>query len=162
MADGTKWGHDCHGAIWTVLCPRLLQLHQPELSHGIHSWLGYCPIGLCYYAIISCLTYPDNYLAWWVLYLLTTGDNTHIGELIETIQTLSMISFQLSLHVWQEVVIIENFICIKIMDLTHKSTFSGSSTSEPCSASLLAGAQRLEQKTKPRKLPQNPLPPFYI
>ena len=43
-------------ALWTTLWfPPLLWLHQSKLSQQIHSWLVYC-------GVISCLTYPDNYL----------------------------------------------------------------------------------------------------
>ena len=54
-----------------------------------------------------------------------------------------MILFQLSLHVEQEVVIMEDFICIQIMDHTHKTFFSCFSMLESPSVSLLAIAQEL-------------------
>lgn len=51
-----------------ALVPPLLQLHQPEWSRWIPWWLDDSGVGS---VIGGCLTYPDNYVAWWKLYLLT-------------------------------------------------------------------------------------------
>lgn len=132
----------------------LLQLHQPELTQRIHMRLGCC-------GVISCPTYPDNYLVWWKLYLLTTRPNAYRRIDLDHSDTIpDLTSIEPS--------------CWTRSCNYGKFHLGSNNTSHPevlfllflnvriTRSVILSDSSEVIVKTKPKTSPQNPTPPSHL